>query len=227
MDARAQWRGPAAVLSLEALLAEIRACRLCAASLPLGPRPVLRAHAEARILIIGHAPGKRVHLTGIGWNDPSGDRLRTWLGVDRDTFYDERRFAVMAMGFCYPGTGASGDLPPRPECAPRWHAPVLAELPRLELILLIGHYAQRYYLGRGNTSLTERVRAWQEAPAPFLPLPHPSGRNNGWLKANPWFETELIPALRQRVRAIYPDLPPTPPPQIRRMDNSPITVIDK
>jgi uracil-DNA glycosylase len=190
---------------LPGLLAEIRACRRCAESLPLGPNPVLRAaDPRARVLIIGQAPGTKVHATGIPWNDPSGDRLRDWLGVDRTAFYDERRFAVMPMGFCYPGRGRGGDLPPRPECAPLWHAPVRAQLPAIVLTLLVGQYAQAYYLGdRRKGSLGETVRAWQEYLADgFLPLVHPSPRNGRWLKNNPWFEAEVVPALRERVESV-------------------------
>jgi uracil-DNA glycosylase len=161
---------------------------------------VLRASSTAKVLIVGQAPGTRVHETGIPWNDPSGDRLRQWLALERDAFYDERRIAIVPMGFCYPGTGRSGDLPPRPECAPTWHPRLLAELPALRLVLLVGLYAHARYLpGWRGSSLTERVGRWREAPAPYLPLPHPSGRNNGWLRKNPWFEAELVPDLRSRL----------------------------
>jgi uracil-DNA glycosylase len=191
---------------LTSLLAEIRACRICAPHLPLGPRPVLRAGATATVLVVGQAPGTRVHATGIPWNDPSGDRLRQWLGLDRAAFYDEQRIAIIPMGFCYPGRGPSGDLPPRPECAPLWHPRLLAALPRLRLILLIGHYAHARYLPDWRRlSLTERVRCWREAPLPYLPLPHPSGRNNGWLRRHPWFEAELLPDLRARLAAALAD----------------------
>lgn len=192
--------GGAAAAGLSGLLAEIRACRLCAAALPLGPKPVLRAGHTARVLIVGQAPGTRVHATGIPWNDPSGDRLRQWLGIDRASFYDEGRIAIVPMGFCYPGRGRSGDLPPRPECAPLWHPRVLAHLPALRLIVLVGLYAhQRYLPDWRRLPLTERVRRWREAPPPYLPLPHPSGRNNGWLRRNPWFEAELLPEVRARL----------------------------
>ena len=189
---------------LETLLGEVRACRVCAASLPLGPRPVLRARDTARLLIIGQAPGTRVHETGVPWNDPSGDRLRQWLNVERETFYDESRIAIVPMGFCYPGRDArGGDSPPRPECAPLWHPPLLAALPRVALTLLVGLYAQKHYLGaRRRGSLTETVRAWADYAPAFLPLPHPSWRNTAWLKKNPWFETGLLPQLRDRVRAL-------------------------
>lgn len=188
---------------LQALLAEVRACRLCAAHLPLGPRPVLRADARARILVVGQAPGTRVHATGIPWNDPSGDRLRAWLAVDRETFYDERRFAIVPTGLCYPGRGRSGDLPPRPECAPLWHPRLRPLLPHIGLTLLVGQYAQAYYLGdRRKATLTETVHAWREFLPEFLPLPHPSPRNTRWLQVNPWFEQVVIPVLRRCVHGL-------------------------
>lgn len=188
---------------LERLLKDIRACAVCAANLPLGPRPVLRAHAEARILIIGQAPGTRVHESGIPWNDPSGVRLRQWLGVDADTFYDETRFAIVPMGFCYPGRdGRGGDCPPRPECAPLWHARVRAHLPRIALTVLIGRYAQEYYLAsRASRALSDTVRRWREFGPEIVPTPHPSPRNIRWLKKNPWFESDVVPALQERVRS--------------------------
>lgn len=184
---------------LEKLLERVRACDLCAASLPLGPRPVLRASTSARLLIIGQAPGTRVHETGIPWNDPSGDRLRQWLGWDRDRFYDERQTAIVPMGFCYPGKGKSGDLPPRPECAPQWHPPLLELMPAIELVLLVGQYAQRHYLADARATLTETVRAFRDYGPRYVPLPHPSPRNQLWLKKNPWFEREVVPYLRERV----------------------------
>ncbi len=189
---------------LETVVRAARACRVCAADLPLGPRPVLRARAGARLLIVGQAPGTRVHETGIPWNDPSGERLRDWLAVDRATFYDEARIAIVPMGLCYPGRdGRGGDRPPRPECAPLWHAPLIAALPAVELTLLVGLYAQAHYLGeRRRASLTETVRAWADYGPGFLPLPHPSWRNTAWLKRNPWFAAELLPELRARVRAL-------------------------
>lgn len=187
---------------LATLLDEVRACRHCEAHLPLGPRPVLNVAASARIMIIGQAPGTRVHATGIPWNDPSGDRLRDWMGVDRDIFYDVSRIAIMPMGFCYPGKGKSGDLPPRPECAPLWHERLLARLPNLELTLLVGNYAQQFYLNRRHKTLSERVAAWREYAPGVLPLVHPSPRNTYWLQQHPWFERELVPALRKRVRSL-------------------------
>ena len=186
--------------TLDRLLAEARACRLCESHLPLGPRPILRASATARLLIVGQAPGTRVHETGIPWNDPSGDRLREWLAVDRDTFYDESRIAIIPAGLCYPGRKGAGDAPPRPECAPRWHPPLLAALPRIELILLVGQYAQAYYLGPGRqATLAATVRAHAQYGPRFLPLPHPSPRNRLWLRRNPWVEAEVVPHLRRRV----------------------------
>ena len=188
---------------LAQILADIRACRLCADQLPLGPRPIIRASASARLLILSQAPGTRVHETGLSFNDRSGDRLRDWLGLDRDAFYDESRVAIMGLGFCYPGVDRNGgDLPPRPECAPLWHPQVLPLLPAVRLTLLIGLYAHRRYLpGAGGRSVTERVAAWRDQPPDRLVLPHPSWRNTGWLKRNPWFGEELLPVLRQRVRA--------------------------
>jgi len=192
------------VPELASLVAAARACRFCAAHLPLGPRPVLRAAASARLLIVGQAPGTRVHETGIPWNDPSGERLRDWLAVDRDTFYDETRIAIVPMGFCYPGRDTrGGDKPPRPECAPLWHPPLRAALPNVTLTLLVGQYAQAYYLGpRRRDNLTETVRAWRETLPEFLPLPHPSWRNTAWLTRHPWFAEALLPELRARVRAL-------------------------
>ena len=186
---------------IDKLLAEIRACRICAAHLPLGPRPVLQASATSRLLIVSQAPGRKVHDTGIPFNDVSGERLREWLGIDRDTFYDASRIAIVPMGFCFPGTGKSGDLPPRPECAPTWHPRLLPLLTQVRLTLAIGQYAQAGLLGerRGRT-LTDTVLAWREHLARgVLPLPHPSPRNRLWLVRNPWFEAELLPLLRERV----------------------------
>ncbi len=187
--------------SLDALLAEIRACTHCAAELPLGPRPVLRASRTARIAIAGQAPGTRVHESGIPWDDRSGDRLREWLALERETFYDERRIAIVPQGFCYPGRDArGGDNPPRPECQRLWHDRLYRLLDGIDLVIVIGQYAQRYHLGgRRKGSLTETVRAWQELMPRYFPLPHPSWRNTGWLKRNPWFETEALPVLRQKV----------------------------
>jgi uracil-DNA glycosylase len=184
------------------LLAEVRACRICEAHLPNPPKPVLRASPGARLMIVGQAPGRRVHESGIPWNDPSGDLLRQWLRLDKDAFYDERRIAIIPAGFCYPGTGESGDLPPRPECAPQWHPKLRAQLPAIRLTLLVGSYAQAYYLGeRRKKTLAETVRARSEYLPEFFPLPHPSPRNRLWLKNNAWFEREVLPQLRRRIRA--------------------------
>lgn len=184
---------------LISLLEEVRGCRLCEENLPRGPRPILAAANTARLLIVGQAPGTKVHETGIPWNDASGDRLRDWLEMDRETFYDPSRVAIIPMGFCYPGRGRSGDLPPRSECAPRWHGPLLEELPDLRLTLLIGQYAQRYYLPDRGATLGETVRRWQDWLPRFFPLPHPSPRNRLWLKRHPWFEETVVPALREEV----------------------------
>lgn len=181
----------------------MRRCEECREHLPLGPRPVLAAGPRARILIVGQAPGRRVHESGVPWDDPSGVRLRAWLGVDARTFYDPRLFAILPMGFCYPGTGSGGDLPPRPECAPLWHGRLLERLPEVRLTLLLSRYAQAAYLGdRRKGSLTDTVRAFRDYVPRHLPLPHPSPRNNRWLKQNPWFEAEVLPWLRARVRRL-------------------------
>lgn len=189
--------------SLETLLAEVRACRVCAPYLPHAPRPIVRVSTHAKILIAGQAPGRLVHETGLPWNDPSGDRLRAWMGVSRDWFYDQSNVAVAAMGFCYPGTVAGADLPPRRECAPLWREKLLAQLRHVRLTLVIGAYAQRWHLGRNaKPTTTQTVAAWREYGENVMVLPHPSWRNTAWLKANPWFETDVIPALRLRVSAL-------------------------
>ncbi|WP_408951873.1 uracil-DNA glycosylase family protein [Lysobacter sp. Hz 25] len=185
--------------SLAALLADVRACRLCAAHLPDGPRPVLQMSAQSRILIAGQAPGRKVHASGLPFDDASGERLRAWLGLDRERFYDAGQVAILPMGFCYPGTAKSGDLPPRPECAPAWRRRLLAQFQRLRLTLVIGQYAQAYHLPDAGDTLTAAVASWRERWPHTVALPHPSPRNNLWLKRNPWFERELVPALRERV----------------------------
>ena len=182
------------------LLKEIRQCRACEPLLSHGANPVIQAHPNARLLIIGQAPGIKVHESSIPWNDASGERLREWLGIDSDTFYDEQKVAIVPMGFCYPGKGKSGDLPPRKECAELWHNKVLQSLPNIQMTLLIGQYAQNHYLTNKTTStLTETVRNWQRWAPEFLPLPHPSPRNNIWLKKNPWFESDVIPYIQKHI----------------------------
>ncbi len=186
--------------SLPSLLKAVRACRVCDAELPLGARPVLQAGSGARILVVGQAPGTRVHASGVPWDDPSGERLRGWMGIDRSAFYDAERVAIIPMGLCYPGRGNGGDLPPRRECAELWLDRLLAKLPHIELTLLIGLYAQRHFLGaRRRSSLTQTVRDWRDYAPGYLPLPHPSPRNTPWFQAHPWFEQELLPGLRERV----------------------------
>ena len=187
---------------LRNLLAKVRQCRHCEPHLLLGANPVLSAETSARILIIGQAPGTRVHETGVPWNDPSGDRLRHWMGLDKSVFYDASRIAIVPMGFCYPGKGKSGDLPPRPECAPLWHDQIMNLLPEITLTLLVGSYAQNYYLDKKHKTLTQRVSAWQEYAPRCFPLVHPSPRNTYWLQQHPWFEDELVPALRTRVSTL-------------------------
>ncbi len=180
------------------LLAQVRACTLCQNHLPLGPRPVVQLDPRARILIVGQAPGRKVHESGIPFDDASGDRLRAWLGMSREVFYDEQQVAIVPMGLCYPGSGKSGDKPPRPECAPAWRPQLLSHLPLVEMTLVIGAYAQAYHFTDAQT-LTERVARWRDYWPRRVPMPHPSPRNNIWLRRNPWFETEVVPALRQRV----------------------------
>jgi len=182
------------------ILAEIRSCTICATHLKHGARPVLNAHPQSKILIIGQAPGKVVHKSGVLWGDASGRQLRRWLGVDDATFYDPQYFAFMPMGFCYPGSGSSGDLPPRPECAPQWHGPLLKELKSIALTILIGQYAQKHYLGSTlKSTLTQSVKDYQEYLPEYWVLPHPSPRNNIWKAKNPWFEEEVIPQLQTTV----------------------------
>ena len=199
--------------SLNRLLTQVRACRLCVeategAPLPHEPRPVLRVSTTARLAIVGQAPGTRVHASGIPFTDPSGVRLRDWMGVTPEEFYDLKRVAVIPMGFCYPGQDAAGaDLPPRPECAPHWRTRLLAQLPQIELMLLVGGYGQRWHLGPPVRNVTATVADWRAVLAAhqgprYLPLPHPSWRNNGWLKRHPWFEAELLPVLRKEVRRL-------------------------
>ncbi len=186
--------------TLEQLLRRVRECTVCAAHLPYPPKPVLLAKATARLIIVGQAPGRKVQETGIPWNDPSGDRLREWLQLSKEVFYDESRIAIIPAGFCYPGKGKSGDMPPRPECAPLWHPPLRAALPKIELTLLVGSYAQEHYLGKlRKGSLSDTVKAFPEYMPVYFPLPHPSPRNRLWLRQRPWFDTDVLPTLRERV----------------------------
>ena len=187
---------------LTTLIEEVRACTLCAAHLEHGVRPVLQIDSTAKILIAGQAPGRKVHESGIPFNDASGDRLRQWMGVSKDTFYNAKEIAILPMGFCYPGTGKSGDLPPRAECAIAWRDRLLKQLPQLQITLVIGKYAQAYHLSQNRLSLTDTVKAGKDYWPSIVPLPHPSPRNNGWLKKNPWFEDEILPNLRKRITDI-------------------------
>ena len=188
--------------TLQSLLSETRHCALCS-DLPLGPKPLLQASSTATILIAGQAPGRRTHESGIPFDDVSGDRLRIWLGIDRDTFYDARRIAILPMGFCYPGTGKSGDLPPRKECAPAWREQLLQKMPTVKLTILIGMHAHRWHLGdRGGRTLTENVANWEQFWPDAIPLPHPSPRNALWLKKNPYVEAALLPKLRRRIKRL-------------------------
>ena len=188
---------------LDILVKEVRACTICEKHLPFEPNPIVRPSSTAKVIIIGQAPGTKVHATGIPWNDPSGDKLRDWMGVDREIFYNNKRIAIMPTGFCYPGKGKSGDLPPRPECAPTWHPQLLKHMRKIELILLIGQYAQKYYLKESNKkTLTETVKAWKEYAPLYLPMPHPSPRNKLWLKKNSWFEKEIVPMLRRKIKKL-------------------------
>ena len=187
------------------LLEEIRGCTVCAAALPAGPRPIVQFSATARVLVIGQAPGARVHASGVPWQDDSGERLRAWMGIAAPEFYDPHKVALVPMGFCYPGKGAGGDLPPRPECAPLWHPPVMALLPADRLVLLVGAYAQGRYLPRSpRRTLTEQVRAFREHGPRVIPLPHPAWRATLWMQRNPWFAAELLPVLKAAVRDHLP-----------------------
>jgi uracil-DNA glycosylase len=191
-------------IPLDNLLAEVRGCTACAAHLPLGPRPVVQLAATARLLIIGQAPGSKVHASGVPWQDDSGERLRDWTGLDHATFYDANQVALLPMGFCYPGAAAGADLPPRPECAPLWHHRLLAALSARRLTVLVGMHAQRAYLGAGRGgTVTAAVRSFQQAAPGLFPLPHPSWRSIGWMRRNPWFEQQVLPALRHAVRGSF------------------------
>lgn len=189
-------------LDFDQLVQQVRACTLCKDVLPEGPRPVVQLSRSSRILVVGQAPGRKVHETGIPFNDPSGDRLRQWMGVDREQFYNEEQVAILPMGFCFPGTGKSGDLPPRPECAETWREVLLGRRDKVELTLVIGQYAQAWHLPDSRKSVTDNVKAWREYWPGLLPMPHPSPRNIRWLKSNPWFEQEVIPRLQARIREL-------------------------
>jgi uracil-DNA glycosylase len=185
------------LVDAENLLRQVRNCTLCAAHLPMGVRPVLQVHPDARVLIVSQAPGLKVHRSGLPFDDASGDRLRAWMGIDRSVFYDSSRVAIVPMGFCYPGTDKSGDMPPRPECAPRWRQQVLAHMPGIALTLVIGQYAQAWHFPKSNShGVTSLVQRWAEFAPCAIPLPHPSPRNNIWLKRNPWFATDVVPELQ-------------------------------
>lgn len=190
---------------MDELLQNIRACKACGESLPLGPRPIVQAHPDARLIIVGQAPGLKVHQSGIAWDDASGDRLRNWLNLKKDVFYNPKVVAIIPVGFCYPGKGKSGDLPPRKECFPLWHDKLFDSLPNRKLTLLVGSYAQGVYLGkRRKGSLNETVRAWIEYLPDYLPLPHPSPLNNIWLHKHPWFEREILGDLRGIIEGVLP-----------------------
>ena len=189
-------------MTLSPLVDEIRSCRICEGSLPFGPRPVVQVDEGARLLIVGQAPGRKVHESGIPFSDASGDRLRSWLVITSEVFYNPRLVAIVPMGFCFPGTGSSGDLPPRPECAPQWRTPLLNELLAVRLTLVIGKYALKWHLPDAGPSVTEAVRDWRTHWPEVVPLPHPSPRNNRWLVSNPWFVDELLPPLRSRVHEL-------------------------
>ena len=178
-------------MALDILLEEIAGCRICEDDLPMGPGPVVQLGAGAKILVAGQAPGRRVHESRVPFDDPSGDRLREWMGVDKEAFYDANQIAILPMGFCYPGTGKSGDLPPRPECAPQWRSKALAQLEQLELTIVLGQYALAYHLPGPRRTVTEAVRDWDANWPAVIPLPHPSPRNQGWFAKNPWFETDV------------------------------------
>jgi len=186
----------------DALVSDVKSCVICDSELTDGVRPVFQIHPKARILIAGQAPGRKVHESGIPFDDASGDRLRDWLGISRDTFYNPRQIAILPMAFCYPGTGKSGDLPPRPECEPAWRKQLLNHLPNLELTIVLGQYAQAYHFDKKYTSLTELVHSWKDYWPSKIPLPHPSPRNNIWLSKNKWFEAEVLPMLKKRVSLV-------------------------
>lgn len=185
--------------ALKSLLNDVRECTICEKDLPFGAHPILQMHPKARILIAGQAPGRKVHESGIPFDDASGDRLREWLGVSREEFYDPKKIALLPMGFCYPGSGKSGDLPPRAECEATWRKKLMGQLRHLEITLVLGKYAQAYHFATANTTLTALVKSWRTYWPRMVPLPHPSPRNNIWLRKNPWFERDVLPPLKQRI----------------------------
>ncbi len=188
---------------LNQTIQDINSCTICADYLPLGPKPIFSIHPSAKISIIGQAPGRLAHESGIPWNDPSGDRLRQWLNIDKETFYDPSIFAIIPMAFCYPGKGKTGDLPPRKECAPQWHKIAWDLMPNIQLNLVIGSYAQKHYLGKnGKKTLTANVESFEEFLPHYFPMPHPSPLNGRWLRRNQWYEKEVIPVLREKVADI-------------------------
>jgi len=188
---------------METILNEVKQCSICKDHLPLGPRPVVTAHKASKIVIIGQAPGTKVHASGIPWDDQSGKKLRQWLNVSNADFYDTKKFAIIPMGFCYPGKGKTGDLPPRPECAPQWHDLLLKEMPNIELVILIGLYAQKYYLKeQAKRTLTETVGEYKSYLPKYFPIPHPSPTNRFWRSKNPWFEAQIVPELQKKIDAI-------------------------
>ena len=184
------------------LVTEVKSCSICKNKLPAGVRPVFQLHPKAQILIAGQAPGRKVHESGIPFDDASGNRLREWLGINHEIFYNPEKVAILPMGFCYPGTGKNGDLPPRPECEPAWREQLLQQLPNLKITLVLGKYAQKYHFEKESASLTELVKSWKQYWPSVVPLPHPSPRNNIWLSKNQWFETELLPKLQKRISSI-------------------------
>jgi len=188
---------------LNILVSEVQKCTLCEDNLPLGARPVLQISSNEKILIAGQAPGIRVHKSGIPFDDPSGDRLRQWMGIDKNSFYNADKIAILPMGFCYPGTGKSGDLPPRPECAVKWRTTLLDSMANIELVLAIGGYAQKWHMKTTKKkSLAETVKEWESYWPKLLPMPHPSPRNNIWLKKNPWFEADVLPRLQSKISTL-------------------------
>jgi uracil-DNA glycosylase len=190
------------MLKIKLLLRNVKECTICEKYLPHGVRPVLQANTKAKVLIAGQAPGRKVHESGMPFDDASGNRLREWMGVSKGVFYDSNQIAILPMGFCYPGSGKSGDLPPRPECEPAWRKQLLEQLPNIRITLVLGKYAQAYHFGNVSSSLTELVKSWQTYWPDKVPLPHPSPRNNIWLSKNPWFETDLLPSLRNRISMV-------------------------